>query len=348
MAKKQDSTNILYLIIGALVIFLVWFIVYSSVEKWIGETKDTPLIIEAWNMWIDKNDLKACIASDKYLDKINSQNKIGADSFGITWTPWNVLINNISWEYEIISWAYPKEDFIVIIDRLLSDEKATDNKVEESKEFVVNADESIITIITDRRDSVTPTDQIVWNLKQIVWTKDMEIINYDFSDNGVSEYLKENKITTLPAIIFAKDEVDENINNFLVELEDDKYSLSIWSTFNPFGKMSPKWFKVVDKALIEQIKKDSYIDWNKDAQITWLEYSDLECQYCARLHNSDVESSLKEKYGDKLNLIFNHFPLAFHKKAKSWAEILECVWEQGWTEAFYKIMRFAFKNEIQE
>jgi hypothetical protein len=55
----------------------------------------------------------------------------------------------------------------------------------------------------------------------------MEIINYDFSDNGVSEYLKENKITTLPAIIFAKDEVDENINNFLVELEDDKYSLSI-------------------------------------------------------------------------------------------------------------------------
>ena len=251
------------------------------------------------------------------------------------------------WEYEVISWAYPKESFIALIDKLLSDKvEKSDN--EGKKDFKNNNDENTVVIITDKRDSTTPTEQIVENLKQIEEIKSMTIENYDFSDNWISNYLEENDIKNLPAIVFAKDKVDSSIDNFLVKLKDNNYSLNIWAKFDPFAKLSEKWFKIMDKELIKTIRKDSYIDWDENAKITWLEYSDLECPYCAKLHNSDVESTLKAKYKNQLNIIFNHFPLWFHKKAIPWAKILECVWEQWWSDAFYKIMRYAFKKEIQE
>ena len=345
MVKKQENTKILYWVIAFLIIVIVWFLGYFL---WRNNANYTPLIVEAWNIWVDKEELQECINDNKYLDKINSQMKVWIDNFGITWTPWNVLINNETLEYEIISWAYPKESFITLIDKLLSDKVIAKEDSKDKKDFKKNKDKNTVIIISDKRDSTTPIEQIVWSLKQMEAIKNMKIENYDFSDNGVSEYLEENEIKTLPAIVFVKDKLDSKINNFLIKLKDNSYSLNIWAKFNPFVKLSPKWFKIIDKNLIEQIKKDSYIDWNENAKITWLEYSDLECPFCAKLHNSDVESTLKTKYGNDLNIIFNHFPLDFHKKAIPWAQILECVWKQWWSEAFYKIMRYAYKNKIQE
>ena len=352
MASKKDNTGMLYTIIAVLALIVVWLIWYFLGQGWwwVNISKaDTPLIAEAWNIWIDKDDLKECIASNKYVSKINSQMKVWSEVFWVTGTPGNVLINNETLEYEVISWAYPKENFIELIDRLLSD-KAWEEKEEslEKKDFTNNTNPEVVIIITDKRDSATPIDQIVSNLNQIESIKKMDMTSYDFSDNWVSEYLIENEIKVLPAVIFAKNEVDSSINEYLVKLKEDNYSLNIGATFDPFQELSNKWFKTIDKETIEKIKKDSFIEWNADAKITWLEYSDLECPFCAKLHNSDVETTLKEKYGTDLNIIFNHFPLAFHKKAVPWAEILECVWELGWSEAFYKIMRYAFKNEIQE
>ncbi|USN57877.1 MAG: hypothetical protein H6767_06005 [Candidatus Peribacteria bacterium] len=48
------------------------------------------------------------------------QQKIGADTFGITGTPGNVLINNETGEYEVLSGAYPTASFEDVIDRLLA------------------------------------------------------------------------------------------------------------------------------------------------------------------------------------------------------------------------------------
>ena len=43
----------------------------------------------------------------------------GASLFWITGTPGNILINNTTGEYEVISWAYPTSAFEAIIDKLL-------------------------------------------------------------------------------------------------------------------------------------------------------------------------------------------------------------------------------------
>lgn len=360
MKKQEIDLNILYWIIAALVLVIILGLWYclgkeanntSNNDNNVENTKDTPLVLESERIWLNKKELKKCIANwDKYTQKINSQQKLGSETFGVTWTPWSILVNNETGEYKLISWAYPKEAFISAIDKLLSDE-IEDIKEDDSnkKDFIENTQENTLVIISDKRDDSSPIEQLIMGLRQSESISEMIIEEYDFSDNNVKEYLEENNINALPAVIFSKESTgDENIDEFLSKISESAYFLNIWAQFNPFDEMSPKWFKMVELKTLEEIKKNSYIDWNKNAKITWLEYSDLECPFCAKLHNSDVESSLKEKYGNDLNIVFNHFPLEFHKKAIPWAQILECVWEQGWSEAFYSILRYAFKNEIVE
>jgi protein-disulfide isomerase len=130
----------------------------------------------------------------------------------------------------------------------------------------------------------------------------------------------------------------------LVPTKDGKFSLNTGSSFDPTAKMSDKWFLMVDKTILESIKANSYIKWETNAKITWLEYSDLECPFCAKLHNSGTPGDLETKYGKDLNKIFNHFPLGFHKNALPAAQILECIWESKGSNWFYGLMEKAFAD----
>jgi protein-disulfide isomerase len=101
----------------------------------------------------------------------------------------------------------------------------------------------------------------------------------------------------------------------------------------------------LNKEVLNKIKVNTYLKWNKDAKISWIEYSDLECSYCVKLHNSEVPTKIKETYGDKVNIYFNHFPLDFHQNAMSAARILECLAEQKWAESYYNLIEKWFKDE---
>jgi protein-disulfide isomerase len=119
--------------------------------------------------------------------------------------------------------------------------------------------------------------------------------------------------------------------------------VSFWTVFAL--ETSDRWFSLIENIKLEKIKENSYINWNKDAQITWLVYSDLECPYCAKLHNNWTAKVVKAKYGDKVNIIFNHFPLAFHKNAFPASQILECSAEQEGSSIFYALINKSFENK---
>lgn len=51
----------------------------------------------------------------------------------------------------------------------------------------------------------------------------------------------------------------------------------------------------------------------KDAPITITEFSDFECPYCAK--RAPVVKQIQAKYPNKVNVVFKHFPLSFHKNA---------------------------------
>ena len=235
--------------------------------------------------------------------------------------------------------------------------------INESNETVikpVNYEKLSLTIYEDKRCTDCPTEEVITQLKQLPSTAWINIIRKDFSDVWVSDYLIKNQVKVLPLIVFSTNNFDvtkdpaqtgsdgqiiPKVNEYLSQLPEWEYFLNIWASFNPFEKRSERWYKLLDKSILDNIKKDSYIKWNKDAKITWLEYSDLECPFCAKLHNSTTTDDLNKKYGNNLNIIFNHFPLEFHDNAQPWAEILECLWEQKWTDAFYSLIDKSYTDQ---
>ncbi|MGQ0765436.1 MAG: DsbA family protein [Gemmatimonadota bacterium] len=63
------------------------------------------------------------------------------------------------------------------------------------------------------------------------------------------------------------------------------------------------------------------------APVTVVEFTDLECPFCARFH--EVYRSLVVQHGANLSLVFVHFPLPSHRFAKPAAQAAECAAEAG-------------------
>lgn len=88
-------------------------------------------------------------------------------------------------------------------------------------------------------------------------------------------------------------------------------------------------------AQIDPVTEDDYIKGSVDAPITIVEYSDFDCPFCSRFHdsmnqvvaNSDVEVAW----------VYRHFPLEqLHPNAFSVSLAAECVGEQGGDTAFWQ------------
>jgi len=104
----------------------------------------------------------------------------------------------------------------------------------------------------------------------------------------------------------------------------------------------PKTAGTITQDEITQITKGTYIRGNESAEILWVEYSDLECAFCKRLHDSGAIKNLEAKYGDKLAYTFKHYPLPFHQNALPAALNAECVGEIGGSSKFYAFIESVF------
>lgn len=85
-----------------------------------------------------------------------------------------------------------------------------------------------------------------------------------------------------------------------------------------------------------------HIRGNVNAQITIVEYSDLECPFCKRFHVT-MKQVLQE-YGDKVRWVYKHFPLdQIHPKADKEAEATECAGELGGNDKFWEYVDRIFE-----
>jgi protein-disulfide isomerase len=90
------------------------------------------------------------------------------------------------------------------------------------------------------------------------------------------------------------------------------------------------------KTLMENAGVNNRTLGSSDAPITIVEYSDTECPFCNRFH--DTMKKVMQEYGTDGTVAWNykHFPIAqLHSKAPKEARALECIRSEGGAESFW-------------
>lgn len=88
---------------------------------------------------------------------------------------------------------------------------------------------------------------------------------------------------------------------------------------------------------IKPISGADHILGNPDAQIKLVEFSDTECPFCKKFH--ETMNQIIEEYGKdgKVAWAYRHFPLdSLHSKARKEAEATECAAELGGNTKFWE------------
>lgn len=84
------------------------------------------------------------------------------------------------------------------------------------------------------------------------------------------------------------------------------------------------------------VTSEDHIRGNPNAPVMIVEYSDFECPFCKRFH--DTMKQVTTEYGDKVAWVYRQFPLdQLHPvKARKEAVASECAAELGGNDAFWK------------
>ena len=202
-----------------------------------------------------------------------------------------------------------------------------------------------VTVIDDVRCTTCATWEIVESLKGIPSLSTASFEIKDFSENGVSEYLKENNITMLPAFVFPTNYVDAGINQYLEKRNDGVFVLNTSSEFDPFAERSEKGYAMVseeDLAILNEETK--YTKGATDSPYVWFEYTNFACPACVSFHASGIHDRVLEQYGEEIKYATKHFH--FFDDAYEPSELIECVADQLGSEGFYSIEKNIFQEKI--
>ena len=99
------------------------------------------------------------------------------------------------------------------------------------------------------------------------------------------------------------------------------------------------------KAPLAQVKAvgdSDHILGDRKAKIVVVEYSDTECPFCKKFH--ETMHQVVSNYGGDVAWVYRHFPLdSLHSKARKEAEAVECAFELGDSNGYWKYLDRIFE-----
>lgn len=146
---------------------------------------------------------------------------------------------------------------------------------------------------------------------------------------------------------FARDQGVEDYSQLKANpdvLKQMKQFLSMKKEFDLVQDEITKWMKTQKvsyhlkrPSLPMEIPEYTSPAWGpREAPVKIFMFSDFECPYCAKAGQTILK--IKEKYGDKIRLVYKHFPLAIHKNAMIAAQASVCI-EQNKVLGFWQYFK---------
>lgn len=94
---------------------------------------------------------------------------------------------------------------------------------------------------------------------------------------------------------------------------------------------------------MRSVSADEHIRGDADAAVRIVEYSDLECPFCKRFHQT-MNRIYQDYNDDQVAWVYRHFPLEqLHSKATAEAHATECAASLGGNEAFWNFTDKVFE-----
>src|SRR5262249_59431361 len=125
------------------------------------------------------------------------------------------------------------------------------------------------------------------------------------------------------------------IRNLLIQMRMDEareqYLTTLRKKIRVSVSLEPVREKVADAGFPSQ--------GPSNAPIVMIEFSDFQCPFCQRAEPT-VEQ-VRKTYGDKIRLVYRHFPLPNHPNARPAAEAAACAEQQG---KFWQYHKELFAN----
>jgi protein-disulfide isomerase len=101
--------------------------------------------------------------------------------------------------------------------------------------------------------------------------------------------------------------------------------------------------ELVDPREHVYVRADDPIRGTREAPVTIVEFADFQCPYCKELE--PVLRTLRDKYGDKVRIVWRDFPLSIHPDASEAASAAKCADDQGQFWRYHDVL-FAHQENL--
>jgi protein-disulfide isomerase len=158
-----------------------------------------------------------------------------------------------------------------------------------------------------------------------------EIKPTEVTDAEVDAFYEQNK-AQIPR---PKEEVAPQIKNYLAQQSGQKARQEFFSNLENKYKVDMRL-----EPIRVEVAANGPAKGPANAPITIVEFSDFQCPFCSRVNPTLAQ--VREKYGDKVRIVFRQYPLPFHQQAAKAAEASLCANEQG---KFWEMHDAMFANQ---
>jgi len=197
-------------------------------------------------------------------------------------------------------------------------------------------------IPTNECDSITDLQESFDEMYSFVWA------SYEFldaKDESTKEIMKKAGLRNVPVILFNTDDIRSNqVKRSLWTTQDGQFFLQDyqWKLKDIFAPVSERWYKMLEDEQYKTLTSSLNLYNNPQWKVLWVEYSDLNCGYCKKLHNEWTQEELFEIFGKDLAYAYTYFPI-FNPYAP---QAFECILEQTDIDTWYSVIKKSYQNDF--